>query len=515
MLICINYIKRQFVILFLGICLGINACTPENPGGMAVNRDITIQPDYTNSVIPPNIAPLNFNIREDGASYFIDIYGDVNKDHIYISQDYKKIQIPERAWRRLLQENRGQNLHLEISVKKESGEWLRFNTITNQIADENIDPYVVYRLINPAYILWWDMGIYQRCIENFDESTVFKNSLTKQNCMNCHAFCNNNPDTMMFHMRSSYSGTVIIQNGKVKKVNTATDFTMSAGVYPAWHPDGKHIAFSVNKVKQIFHSQKDKSIYVYDQASDLILYDVEKNMVTTSPEVSTSALENLPNWSPDGRYLYFCSSDDQVDIEKYDQIKYDLKRIACDVQANRWGNVETILSSANTGKSISFPKVSPDGKYLLCCMSDYGYFTIHFNSSDLYLITLTDRSYNRLPVNSDFTESYHSWSGNSRWFVFVSKRLDGLCSRLYFSHLSREGKASKPFLLPQKDPDFYDRFVINYNLPEMVKGPVTVSPYEIARIAYEDATPVRFDPEVDIDALSGASRITRNNDTGN
>jgi hypothetical protein len=353
------------------------------------------------------------------------------------------------------------------------------------------------------------MGIYQRCLENYNESTIFSNKLTKTNCMNCHSFCKNNPDMMMFHMRSTYGGTILVMDDVIRKINTATDYTMSAGVYPAWHPDGNHIAFSVNKISQRFHAQKDKSIYVNDQASDLILYDISKNMVTTSPKISTSGLENVPHWSPDGRYLYFVCGPKYSDTGLYQQVKYDLKRIACDVQTNRWGEVETILSAEKTGKSISFPKVSPDGNYLLFSMSDYGYFSIHFASSDLYLMDLENRTYAYLPVNSAHSDSYHSWSSNSRWFIFASKRRDGVFSRLFISYLDHQGNASKPFLLPQKDPGFYDRYIMNYNVPELITGPVKTNTYEIAQAAYKEAIPVTFDPDVNIDALSGATRISR------
>ncbi|HAH23700.1 MAG TPA: cytochrome C biosynthesis protein, partial [Prolixibacteraceae bacterium] len=52
-------------------------------------------------------------------------------------------------------------------------------------------------------------------------------------------------------------------------------------------------------------------------------------------------------------------------------------RIPFDVEKNTWGKVDTVISSKSTGKSISFPKISPDGRYLMFTMSDHGYFTIH------------------------------------------------------------------------------------------------------------------------------------------
>lgn len=53
-------------------------------------------------------------------------------------------------------------------------------------------------------------------------------------------------------------------------------------------------------------------------------------------------------------------------------------------------------------------------------------------------------------VNSDDTESFHNWSSNSRWFVFSSRRGDGLYTRLYLASMDENGVVGKPFLLPQE-----------------------------------------------------------------
>ena len=82
-------------------------------------------------------------------------------------------------------------------------------------------------------------------------------------------------------------------------------------------------------------------------------------------------------------------------------------------------------------------------------------------------------------VNSNDVESYHSWSSNSRWFVFGSRRMDGLYTRLYIAYLDNKGKTGKAFLLPQKDPEYYDRLMKSYNIPEMIKGKVEINSYDI------------------------------------
>jgi Tol biopolymer transport system component len=241
------------------------------------------------------------------------------------------------------------------------------------------------------------------------------------------------------------------------------------------------------------------------------LYNTESNVLTTSPKISTKKYETMPTWSPDGKYLYYCSAPRPEANHAIDSIKYSLLRISYDAQQNEWGEVETILSSEKAGLSVSWPRISPDGRFLMFCMSDYGYFTIYTPGSDIYVMDLKTGEYSSLSINSDQAESYHSWSGNGRWFVFSSKRLNGLCARPYFSYFDNDGKAYKAFIMPQKDPAFYETFLKNYNIPELVTAPWSVSKWDLYSTIHNEATKVAFDKSVVIDALSGATRIKTQN----
>ena len=126
------------------------------------------------------------------------------------------------------------------------------------------------------------------------------------------------------------------------------------------------------------------------------------------------------------------------------------------------------------GKSVSFPKPSFDGKYLMYTLSDYGNFSIWHHESDLWLMDLATGTTRPLDeLNSQDTDSYHNWSGNSRWVVFSSRRDDGLYTRLYIAHSNGDGTFDKPFMLPQEDPaKYYSELMLSYNVPEFVTGPV-------------------------------------------
>jgi len=464
-----------------------------------VNRMPSIFPDYTEIKIPSNIAPLNFKINEPGTAFEVRIHADKGEP-IEIKSSSPSVRIDISKWHKFLGKNAGSNFFVDVFVKGNDGEWQKFKTINNEISAEKIDSHLAYRLINTGYVLWKELGIYQRNLENFDEKPILENKSIDDGCVNCHSFANNNPNNFMLHIRAIHGGTVILHDGKLTKVDTKTNYTLAAGAYPAWHPDGKHIAYSVNNIGQFFCTGEVR-IEVADKYSDLIVYDVEKNVVTTSPKVSTDSRENLPIWSPDGKYIYFISAASGKQMDDRIQEKYDLLRIGFDVKSNSWGSVDTVLSSKAIGKSISFPKISPNGKFLMFCTSDNGYFTIHHPQTDLYLLNLESGEFHKMEINSPETDSYHCFSSTGHWFVFSSKRIDGLFTRPYFSFLDDSGHATKPFVLPQEEPEFYNSFIKNYNIPELITGEVPVSPVELRDKILEEAVPSKIDPSVDLNFM--------------
>ncbi|HKM92485.1 MAG TPA: hypothetical protein VJY41_02410 [Prolixibacteraceae bacterium] len=469
-------------------------------------KQASIFPEYQDIVIPLNIAPLNFKINEPGKKQIVSF-----STHNYTFKVKAKngnIVIPRQKWRKLLNAPDQTNIHIDIYNQHKKGQWIKYPTINNTLSTDTIDSHIVFRHISAGYILWGDMGIYQRNIESYKKTPVLLNNETNNNCMHCHTFHKNDPSKMLIHLRGGPNGTLLYNDGKVSLINTKTKYTMAAGVYPAWHPNGNIIAFSVNLISQKFHTAGYEDITVFDQASDIITYNIKNNEISTSPKISTQSMENLPNWSPDGKHLYYISSGQyQAGIEDT-LVKYDLLRIAYNEIDGSWGQVDTILTAAETGKSISFPEVSPNGKYLLFCMSNFGYFTIHRKSSDLYLMDLETMQYQPLKnVNSEYTESFHSWSSNSKWFLFVSKRIDGLYSRVYFCHVDKNGMVSNPILLPQKHANYYENSTINYNRPVFIKRKIEAQSYQLSKKAFEKVIETNFDPSIDINALSGATRI--------
>lgn len=198
-------------------------------------------------------------------------------------------------------------------------------------------------------------------------------------------------------------------------------------------------------------------------------------------------MDTYPEWSPDGKTLYFCRS---VQIGKeydYRDIKYNLYRVGFDPSTRAFGEVELVFDAASQAQSVSFPRISPNGKTIVFTLHNYGCFPIWHKEADLYSINPDDFAVTRLGVNSDFSESYHSWSANGKWMVFSSKRDDGLSARPYISFVDNNGTAHKPFVLPQKDPLFYSRFQKTFNIPEFAETDFNFNPGEIRKAAQQTA----------------------------
>jgi hypothetical protein len=467
-------------IVFVILLFSLSYCNKNNKELIQINNYPSIYPDYINVTIPYNIAPLNFKVT--GECDRAEIVFSGNKSTFTI-RCRNKAEIPLRMWKKLLEEQKGDSVGVSVSVLS-GGVWHRHKQFSLYISGDKIDPYLSYRLIEPGYEVWNKLQICQRNIENFDVTVIVDNNLIDGGCINCHTYSMQNESLSFFHLRHKNGGTMIQDNGVFRKLNTTTDSTISACVYGNWHPGGKFIAFSTNVIIPEFHSINNLRLEVYDTVSDVVVLDLDRNEVIKNRLLAgKNEFETFPAFSAEGNKLFFCSARATKMPDNYKSIRYSLCALDFNPEKVTFGTkTDTLISSWRTGKTISQPKPSPDGKYILYTSFNYGNFPVWHKEADLNLIRLADLSVDTLPaVNSDNADSYHSWSSNSRWFVFASKRDDGMYGKPYFAHIDENGKPSKAFLLPQKDPNFYDFFMKSFNIPELSRGPVPFSPGDVRK----------------------------------
>lgn len=498
---------RQYLFYFLFCILFLSSCS-DHPSAVPatftdVKEAVRIYPDYQGVTIPPNIAPLNFMVIDDAADAFV---ADLSGLVCGAAAD-GKMDLDTTAWRQLLTEHRGQDIAVSVYARREQG-WVRHPAFQLHVAEEPIDSFLSYRLIEPGYELYRQLGLYQRNLTNFTQTTIYENNRSYANeenhCVNCHNYQNYDTQRMLFHVRAAHGGTIITHGTEAHKIAIKHDSILGAGVYPSWHPTLPLVAFSTNKTGQVFHLLYPEKIEVLDTESDLLLYDAERNEVQNVLR-STDALETFPCWTPDGRRLYYCSAK-MPDVEgenleatltsRFDSLLYDIYSMPFDPATRTFGEPRLEVDASSQGMSCSVPRVSPDGRYLLYTYGKYGQFHIWHKSADLWVKDLKSLSGEGVPLtaaNSPDADSYHCWSSNGRWIVFSSRRDDGNFTRPYITYFSAQGHARKPFMLPQRDPEYNLLLLKSYNVPELTRSPVRVSIEEMNHVVrHTEAQVARF-----------------------
>ena len=467
-----------------------------------------IRPDYTEVTMPANICPPNFAVLQGTREVVARLTAPGGISYTYGEDG--KIIIDEEEWAELRNAAKGNGIAVEIFAKS-ADEWVRFKPFNIYIAEEEIDPYISYRNIQPSYVAFEKIAIRQRNLTNYEESDIYNNMpLTNEKtgqCINCHSYQNYKTSRMLFHMRQGYGGTMIVDEGNIKKVDLKTDSTISAGVYPSWHPQINVIAFSTNKTGQSFHTKDIRKIEVQDTQSDLILYDPETDEVSII-ENDSNELEVFPCWSADGNTLYYCSAHFEYKndtlaketemIQRYKEVHYNLYAKSFDQKTRTFGSSVKIFDADSLGLSATLPRVSPDGKYLVFSLAEFGCFHVWHPDADIQLMDLKTKEIRPLTeLNSSQSESYPSFSSNGRWIMTASRRDDGNYTRPYISYFDKNGKCHKAFEVPQRDPNFYTFFLRSYNRPEFMVEPVKVSVQEFVNVARKDPKKVVFKQEVE------------------
>jgi Flp pilus assembly protein TadD len=203
----------------------------------------------------------------------------------------------------------------------------------------------------------------------------------------------------------------------------------------------------------------------------LAWYSKESGQLTPLPGaddpnfVQTSAF-----WSPDGKYLVYsraAAKDPYAPGQKQatyandpneTQIQYDLYRIP--FNEGKGGTPERVVGASENGMSNNFPKVSPDGKWIVYVECRNG--LLMRPDSKLYIVPFEGGTARPLGSNLAVMNSWHTWSPNGHWLAFSSKT-PYLYTELYLTHIDGEGNASPAILVENATAS--NRAV---NIPEFV-----------------------------------------------
>ena len=212
-------------------------------------------------------------------------------------------------------------------------------------------------------------------------------------------------------------------------------------------------------------------------------------------------------WSPDGKFLVFARAEagdaylpgarnaEKANDPEERQIRYDLFRIPFD--NGKGGQPERIIGASRNGMSNSFPKVSPDGRWIVFVQCRNG--QLMRPDSQLYIVPAAGGEARLLKANTPLMNSWHSFSPNGRWLVFSSKSR-GPYTKMFLTHLDEEGNSSPAVLI--EDATAANRAV---NIPEFVNIPPdglqkidvpATDFYRAYNVAWEAAQKGRYDEAV-------------------
>ena len=487
-----KYLKTCSFVLLLFVCSC--ASGPENPE--RVDAWPEIYPDYIGVTIPATIAPLNFAFADDGVER-VDVAVKGSKGgELHAQGDVADFDIDD--WHRLVEQNVGGRLFFTVCALRD-GQWRQYKDFEVSVSEHGLDAWgLTYRRIAPGYEVFSKMGLYQRDLSTFDEYPIIENTQVPGMCVNCHSAHQTDPSRFVFHVRGDHGATMFQIDGQREWLKASNEQLGGSMVYPYWHPSGKYCAFSTNQTRQGFHVVPNERIEVFDLSSDVFVYDPATHEIIKDSLLSTKDWsENSPVFSPDGRTLYYMTCRQQEYPMHYKDEQYNLCKIAFNPETGTYGErVDTIFNAVAMGKSLTWPRPSYDGKYILFTLMDYGYFSIWHEESEQWLLDLSTGEARELKeINSPKADSYHNWTTNSRWIVFTSRRDDGLYSRLYLACIDDRGHFSKPFLLPQRYPkEYYSESVYSFNTPDFTKAKVDFDAYHAGHEIASDervATKVR------------------------
>lgn len=480
---CVDIMLRKYIMwIIAAICLTACGTHPDVPQNcQQVDAWPQIYPDYIGVTVPANIAPLNFMSADSLATAIVARITAADGTALTYGKGCKVI-IDEDDWQQMRDASCGSDLRVEVYVEQGEQGWKAYRPFSIHVAEAEVDRYVSYRLIDPSYVLYHSMRIAQRDVTTFDESEILNNRVTdgegQGQCINCHSYQNYGTSNWLLHVRGRHGTTMMVVDGKPRAVNLRRNNTISAGVYPAWHPTQRLVAFSTDVTHQWFHTSDVNKIEVFDTASDLILYDIDKDEVTNIA-ADTARLEVFPTWSPDGQWLYYCSANvwrpDSTTVgdyrTNYVNVHYNVYRRQ--FSNGHFGPEEEVYRADTLGRSASLPRLSPDGRYLTFAEGSYGYFNIWHYDADVRIMRLADgQMIDATDTNSqEYADSYPSWSSNGCWLMFASRRDDGNYSRVMMAYFDGE-HLGKAFVLPQRDPEHNLLRMQSYNRPEFMTEPV-------------------------------------------
>ncbi|HEX6850444.1 MAG TPA: tetratricopeptide repeat protein [Candidatus Polarisedimenticolaceae bacterium] len=316
-----------------------------------------------------------------------------------------------------------------------------------------------------------------------DDSRVLLTGMTT--CANCHSFSS---DGKTFGMdldgpdgdKGAYAlaelkERTVLDNAQILSWNAFAGrppdrFTL--GFLARVSPDGRHVVATVNDALYVRNFGDYRILQVfYPTRGILAVYSRDTGKIEALPGADDPEYVHCnPVWSPDGKWLVFARAKAR---DPYDRgkppatfagdpnetpMRFELYRIP--FHGGKGGVAEPVRGASANGMSNAFPKISPDGKWIVWTRATNG--MLLRPDGKLWIVPFEGGTPRELACNTSLMNSWHSFSPNGKWLVFSSKQ-NTPYTEMFLTHIDAEGNATPPILV--ENAKAANRAV---NIPEFV-----------------------------------------------
>jgi Flp pilus assembly protein TadD len=207
----------------------------------------------------------------------------------------------------------------------------------------------------------------------------------------------------------------------------------------------------------------------------LVWYDrKEKKMQPLPGADDPDFVQTSAFWSPDGKYLIYSRAKARdpyppgapkplhANDPNETQIQYDLYKIP--FNGGKGGKAVPVEGASGNGMSNDFPKVSPDGRWIVWVQNKNG--LLMRPDSRLFMVPFAGGKPRLMNCNTRLMNSWHTFSPNGRWLAFSSKAR-GPYTQLMLTHIDANGNDTPAIIVDNTTAA--NRAV---NIPEFVNMPL-------------------------------------------
>jgi len=476
----------MFALLLMTACN--SAITPEV---------IVINYPVNGSIFPPDISSPTIrwsNNQTNTSGYKITITSNTGEIIFNTESHLNYLKIDEQQWSAIKKATQAKSATIEVLDKDNS----KKASVEMSTSTDSVSAPIFYRAVPLPF---------KFARENLEKVSWHLGNISDLNpapaalenmpvCGNCHSFSGNGATLAMdVDARDEKGAYVIAKLNKTTPLNQTdiinwSDFQkgeFTYGLLSQVSPDGGNVV-STLKDCEIFVdlNNMEYSQLFFPFKGILAVYSKANNrFFALNGADDTVFVHSNPAWSPNGEYIYFCKAKAAMFeesgvqhgsvalsnttynnflnnfIERKKLFKFDIYRIP--FNNGNGGVAQPVKGASINGKSNFFPKISPDGKWMVFTQAES--FMLLQKDSKLYIVPAEGGEPRLMNCNTNNMNSWHSWSPNGKWIVFASKA-NGPYTQLFLTHIDERGNDSPPILL--------EKFVIDgkaANIPEFVNVP--------------------------------------------